>query len=136
MAFFSHLLLNFRLSRQISLQNSPLSTYFLYKIRYNNISRLPRPPATSHDPPAQNLWRVATPNHPGLTPMERWKYSHLFAIRPSCDFHAAGGLKCGCSVKEGLPLVTHIYLFWSFWKYPGLAYLFPAGTFFHGGQGC
>jgi len=31
--------------------------------------------------------------------LERWKYSHLFAIGRSC-YIAIGDLKCGCSVKE------------------------------------
>jgi len=44
-------------------------TYFLYMIRYNNISRPPRPlcdpPCDLPRPPAQNLW-VATPQPPRI----------------------------------------------------------------------
>src|SRR6218665_1087062 len=44
-------------------------TYFLYIIRYSrpNISR----PSATPQPPHPKIWRVATPNTSGLTPLER-----------------------------------------------------------------
>jgi len=43
-------------------------TYVLFMIRYNTSQPVHDPPATPHNPPAQNLG-VATPNPPGLTPL-------------------------------------------------------------------
>ena len=57
-------------------QSHHFRTYFLYMIRYNNILR---PPATT--PPAQNLG-VATPNPPGLTPMNHIKLDFNLIKKP------------------------------------------------------
>src|SRR6218665_2126237 len=64
-------------------QKSPhFRTYFLYMIRYNNISRPPRPS------PAPNLG-VATPYHPpGLTPLGRI-YLLQEKVKHHFEFHVS-----------------------------------------------
>src|SRR6218665_3842027 len=83
-SFLSHLIKNFRLSRQIChlqqtsrqillfrLKSHPFRTYFLYMIRYNYVSRtVHNSPTIPCDPsfktlPAQN-WGVATPPTPRI----------------------------------------------------------------------
>src|SRR6218665_2333176 len=43
-------------------------TYFLYMIRYNNISRPPTTPLRP-PPPLPKIWGSRPPTHPGLTPL-------------------------------------------------------------------
>jgi len=81
MTFFSHLLQNFRLSREIrnlpftakfwanysiSLKSHHFRTYFLYMIGYNFVSR---PPCKPHDPQLK-FWGSRHDQPPGLTPMQ------------------------------------------------------------------
>jgi len=70
-----HLQLNSRQIILFRLKSHHFRTYFLYMVRYNNVSRSvndPTTPLQSPRSPAQNLGRV-TPQPPGLTSEEGCK---------------------------------------------------------------
>src|SRR6218665_1448300 len=54
-------------------------TYFLYMIRYNNISRPVLDPCDS--PRKSKAWMVATPQPPGLTPLSKLIHTHILCYR-------------------------------------------------------